>query len=420
MESNMEKKNKNNKKIAIIALALIAISAAVFVVRGHNSSKITTIAFYGIGEREANGIISEIERITPEKKFNFVKLENDKDTKAKSADKEFEKKIEDSDASLVFVKSGRNVKGAIKLAKKKSQYTRGISEEMPTSIRAAIVKDDNGLTAIPVLGDHMEIDIDMVAFRNSGMEGISTWEDIENLAVFQKRYVDFPIVFAGKDPELAMDVFGAFTEALSGTDEYESAVKIMNANSGETFNAPRLARLLTEKSDDPLFRTVLHLKNLYKKGLLNPNTFNLTKADVNAFARARIASIIIMSLDDHRNYSYEVISRFSSIYFPSKFHAGERKFVAPLTYAIPLSKDESVHNIISALVSTESQEKVSSSTGLAPVLSHSRTPDKQASDVRRWVAATDAPLSGFSKDTNLTKTQQIQLVAELAALITAK
>ena len=108
MESNMEKKNKNNKKIAIIALALIAVSAAFFVVRGHNSSKITTIAFYEIGEREANGIIAEIERITPEKKFNFVKLENDKDTKSKSADKEFEKKIEDSDASLVFVKSGRN------------------------------------------------------------------------------------------------------------------------------------------------------------------------------------------------------------------------------------------------------------------------------------------------------------------------
>ncbi len=413
---DMEKNKKKIIRIAGAALALLSLTVSLCKIKSNGKP---VIAFYGLSEREANGIKEEIIRLTGND-YDFAMLGAQSTSHEKSAEKEFKKQMSETNPALVFVKSGKNIDNAISFAGKKTAIAPGkINEgEMTTSIRGGIIRDKTGVKAVPLLTDHLEIDIDMVAYRNSGMQQINSWEDIEEFANLQKKYVEFPIVFAGKDAALTLDILGALTEAISGEEVYHEAVQIINEHSGKKFNAPVVAKLLTEKNGDPLNQSVKYLAKLYKTNLLHPNTFSLSKDEVKAFARVRIAPIVIMSLDDHRDTDHNTISRFSTIYFPSKFPASRRKFTAPTIYAVPLTKKFGVHNLISRLTETKSEEKLSSATGLAPVLSHCRTPDKQADDVRYWIAGTDTPLSGLSNDTNLTKMQQAQLVAELATLIT--
>ena len=419
-EKNGVKKSSRTKKAAFIAAGVLVAAAAAFSVYKAVPKGPSTVVLYDLNEREEKAISDSIRKVADEKSVSILSLKSDAKTDEKTADKEFEKAVKKSGASLVFVKSGLKAEKAVSMAKDGSELSAGTINigEMTTSMKGAVKADKKGVKAVPTIFDNMEIDIDIGALRNSGMAGIATWDDIEKLAGFQKRYVENPIVFAGKDAELALDIFGALTEAMSGADEYKNAVEIVNSHSGADFNAARVARLLTEKSDYPLYKSVLYLSKLYKQGLLHPNTFNLEKNDVKAFAKARIASIIFMSLNDHRAFDPKVISRFTSIYFPSEFSGENRKFTAPVTCAVPLKKDKAAKSIVESLVTTEEQERLSFSTGLAPVLARCRTPDRQSSDARHWVASTDTPLSGLSADINLTKPQRTQLVNELAAIVT--
>ncbi len=411
---------KKNQKILIIAPAVMVLFILLFAFIKNIKGSKTTIAFYNLNEREANGLQEEIIRLSGEKAFSFARLEGEDGFKEKHADREFKKKLQEVNASLVFVKSDFLAQSAASFAKKKSEIKESELniDGMTTSIRAAVKKNARGVTAVPLLTDNLEIDIDFSAFRNSGMKAISTWKDIEDFAIFQKRYVDYPIVFAGKDEKLTLDIFGALTEAFDGTEEYERAVEIISENSGKSFNAPKVAELLAAKKSGPLYQSVRYISKLYKSGLLHPNTFTLSKTDIKAYAKARIASVVFMTLDDHRDFDTNVISRYSSIYFPSDSPASKRNFSAPLTYAIVLENNSSIKNLVSRLTQNDSEERLSLSTGLAPVLARCHTPDKQSDDVRYWVAATNTPLSGLSSDSKLTKLQQKQLAAELVALAT--
>ncbi|MBR1715704.1 MAG: hypothetical protein IJ717_12270 [Treponema sp.] len=419
-EENGVKKNSRAKKAAFIAAGVLVAAAAAFSVYRAVPKGPSTVVLYDLNEREEAAISDSIRKVADEKSVSIVSLKSDAKTEEKTADREFERALKKSGASLVFVKSGLKAEKAVSMAKDGSELDDAKLNigEMTTSMKGAVKAGKEGVKSVPVIFDNMEIDIEITALKNSGMAGIAGWDDIEKLAVFQKRYVENPIVFAGKDSELALDIFGALTEAMSGADEYRNAVEIINSHSGADFNAARVARLLTEKSDNPLYKAVLYLSRLYKQGLLHPNTFNLEKNDVKAFAKARIASIIFMSLNDHRTFEPKVISRFTSIYFPSEFSGDRRKFTAPVTCAVPLKKDKAAKSIVESIVTAEEQERISFATGLAPVLARCRTPDLQSSDARHWVASTDTPLSGLSADTNLTKAQRAQLVNELAAIVT--
>ena len=418
-EENGVKKSARTKKAAFIAAGILVAAAAFSVYKAVPKGP-STVVLYDLNEREEAAISDSIRKVADEKSVSIVSLKSDAKTDEKTADREFEKAVKKSGASLVFVKSGLKAEKAVSMAKDGSELDDAKLNigEMTTSMKGAVKAGKEGVKSVPVIFDNMEIDIEITALKNSGMAGIAGWDDIEKLAVFQKRYVENPIVFAGKDSELALDIFGALTEAMSGADEYRNAVEIINSHSGADFNAARVARLLTEKSDYPLYKSVLYLSKLYKQGLLHPNTFNLEKNDVKAFAKARIASIIFMSLNDHRAFEPKVISRFTSIYFPSEFSGDRRKFTSPVTCAVPLKKDKAAKAIVESIVTAEEQERISFATGLAPVLARCRTPDLQSSDARHWVASTDTPLSGLSADINLTKPQRAQLVNELAAIVT--
>ena len=69
------------------------------------------------------------------------------------------------------------------------------------------------------------------------------------------------------------------------------------------------------------------------------------------------------------------------------------------------------------MISKEGQEKLCAQTGFAPVLAQCKTVDRQADDARYWVAATNPPLQGLSRDITLTAEQKEDLSKSIQAAV---
>ncbi len=436
---------KRTKIFSIICGAFILIAATtIFLFLTKVRKTVPAISFYGLPKVQVDAIKTQLEEISKKENISFEYLELDQA-------KPLEQQISFvNKPSLLFVDGGENLRQALDKADSKSGkigFVSSITNEMTSSIRQKahfatnankkndeVPKNDGAqnsdsdsefapetlVTALPILSSHFEIDIDFSAFKSSGLSAIATWEDLETFARIEKRTKDFPIIFAGKDAELFADLLGTITEAFYGLEDYNKAAELLCIKDGEKFNATRIAKRLTEDSNAPFSKPISFLNDWYKKGLIHKDVFALSKNDVRAFLKARLASVAFMSLDDHREYDTKVISRYASIYFPSPRNAGERNFVAPVTYAVPFESREEISQLCSELVSAESEEILARQTGLAPVLNHCRTPDKQASDARYWVAASGVPLEGLSKEAKLTHEELAQVMAELAEMVKAK
>lgn len=400
-------KSANSKKYVIVSAIFIAILAAIslfiFLLPRDYS-----IAFYRIEDQQRQGIISVIDSLGIKQKITYITYDSDKSLKEQIP---LTKKPD-----MIITISGFALDSAIDRASGNASLSDSLSTGMTSSIRSAIRSQNGKITALPFLSSHMEADIDLREFQNSETKQINSWRDVEKFMKEQKKRKDSPMIFAGGTPEFMLDFMGAFAESLDGIDSYNQAVKILTDNS-EKFNPLRVAIRLCDEPDSPFATSIKHLKGWYKQGFMHPGTFSMTKNDVEGFASSALSSVLFMSLENHRSMSQNAISRYTSIYFPSERSANSRIFTGKTYFAIPLKKSNTSAIIAEGLVNNDIQEKLSRTTGLAPVLAQCRTPDKQSNDARYWIAATSAPLPGISNEVYLTKEQKTALAAELAARI---
>jgi len=411
---NIVKKFLSDKKtVCISACTLFALILFVVI---FNLLKPPVIAFYGIEESTKNSIIKTIDdwNNSINLKYKYKTLDSSKTLESQA--------YSVKNCTILFTVSGAAVKKASSLAHKKSYISKSPFSEMTSSIRSsAITNEENTrVIAMPLLSDHFEIDIDLGAFNRSKLRSIATWNDIEKFLSVESKITKNPLIFAGKDAPTALDLYGALVEAFDGTAEYLKAVEMIEKNKNESWNPPLLAETLCDDYNSPLYSTVDNLSKWYQKGLLNKESFNLTKNDVNEFLKARLASSVFMSLEQHRKVDNATIERFSSIYLPSQKSAGERNFTAKIIYAVPQKKNADFTKMIMYLLSTQGQEQLSRNTGLAPVLAHCKTPDRQSDDARYWIAATNTPLAGLSREVDLTLEQKQDLAKEIGAKIKVK
>ena len=418
---NMKKQNKKadkksvsffktNKKIlaGTLAALLLALAAAAIIV--FSPSKNFTVAFYRIDDSQRKGISEVITNIAKEKNIavKFLQYES-------------EKSLEDQipiakKPAVIITQAGFALETALDKASPKALLSSEISQGMTSSMRSGIKEKDGLITAIPFLSSHFEVDIDLNEFRNSNTKQVNTWNDVEKFMREQKRKKDSPMIFAGGNPDSFLNLMGAFAESIDGAQSYYDASQILKDNQ-KNFNAVRVAQKLCDEPDSPLATSVKLLKSWYKLGLIHQGAFSLQNTDVEAFASNRLASVLFMSLEEHRATATKTISRYSSIYFPSEHGANSRIFTGKTYYAVPMIKSKKAAEIIAALLSVQSQECLSRVTGLAPVLAQCRIPDKQAEDARFWVAATTCPLAGLSSEVYMTKKQKEALSAEIASRI---
>ncbi|MBQ8013857.1 MAG: hypothetical protein IJ257_05630 [Treponema sp.] len=400
----------NAKKIffcSAVILALLVTAGLIFIL---SPSKHYTVAFYKIPDQQKQGITSTLEKIASEKKITLKYITYDSEKSLKSQLPIAKK------PQLLFTLGGRPLEDALEKVSSKTKIQAELTQGLTSSMKSAIKREEDNIKALPLLSSHLEVDIDLNEFRNSDIKQINTWKDVERFMNEQKKRKEAPMIFAGGNSALMLDIMGAFAESIDGVSSYNQAVKILKDNE-KNFNPVRTAIKLCDEPDSPLATTVEQLKNWYQKGLLHPGIFSFQNSDVEAFASSRFSSVLFMTLESHRAARQNTISRFTSIYLPSEHSPNSRIFTGNIYYAIPLSKSKNSTLILKELMSPACQESLSRSTGLAPVLAQCRTPDKQADDARYWIAATEAPLPGLSNEIYLTKEQKNALASEISARI---
>ena len=401
---------KKRNIILIISIVVLLVVGSVVGITVFNKHKTTqndtlTIAFYDTNTSIKDALTTLIQDFgqTNEKSISFYKIDGQS---------ELSEQIQKNKIDLVIAPAGYAVKKVVAVAPEKASAPEQSLTQMFSTMRQSAISKDKKLLGVPLVFDNLEIDIDLSEFYSSGMQSIATWKDIEEFAQGQKQKLDYPVSFAGADPVFLLDLLGALCEAFDGIDAYNNAARILNQDVlYSTFDAKETAARLFFGDDAPLTNSINFLKEYSKKAYLTPSSRQLRHTDINSYIQQRVTHVFFSTLSIHRTYDTKSIERFSSIYVPSQERPTQRHFTATTTYAVPVntSKKDLTDNLITFLVSKETQEKLSQMTGLAPVLANCSTADKQADDARFWIAATATPVAGLGHEAPFTKQQLEQL-----------
>ena len=419
--SNMKKKNVIIVMLVCCCL-ILGIAGSIFGLKHYRNKKEIddrkiNIGFYELNQSQQQIFTQIVQDICSQNELtvNFYTIEKEQD---------YPKEIKDKKINLILTPAGFAVQKAVDAAAKDVSIPADTTSGMFTSMRQAVIQNDGAIKAIPLIFDNLEINIEISAFKMSGLERIATWEDIEKFAQIEiaREEIDSPISFAGAEPAFLLDLLGALGEAFDGYDAYNQAAQILKdavdaKKTGQDFNASAVAKKIFIDPDAPLPYSMYYLKQLVKKGYITTASKQLIHTDINSYIQQRVTKAFFTSLSVHRTYDVKAVSRFSTIYFPSKSAANQRHFTATITYAVPLTTNANLSVLIEELLSAQAQETLSQQTGLAPVLANCRTPDQQADDARYWVAATNPPVAGLSREAELSDAELKSLGDEVRALV---
>lgn len=407
----------NFKSIILIISAFLLILFSALILLVSISSKKPVAAFYGISERNQKQIVSVLQTTHTRKNkkslpFEIVSL--DSSISLERALKKSKK------ADLLFIEGGLNKNYAEKLSEKKSG---GISVSllngMTSSIKQLVEEKKQKIYSVPLLIDNYELDVNLEKFYASNIKQLNVLSDLEKLAKVTKSSTPSPIVFAGADDERLINFFGALIEAVSGSETLNSArTKISNKIAEGKVSQNDFYDLLTglTGSRGELNDTFKILKNWQNQGLLPKNITSITTKDITAFLQADLSTAAFMTLSDHREIERDIISNYSSVYYPAVQQNIPRSFTSPVIFAVPLSKDKVSQKAVYKL-SDELQTKLSAATGLAPVQANCPVPDVQADNVRYWVAASGTPVTPLAQSLFVSKQQQNSFAEALRSLL---
>jgi hypothetical protein len=373
------------------------------------------IGFYSINSETREAISLAIDSVQKETERNFKTLVYSTEV---SLQQQLQK-VKQPD--ILFLFNGESNQYPQQLAdKKKTSLPGKIISDMPGSVKNIATKITDGtITGVPLLLDHYEVAIDRMVLGLTGTQTINSWADIEAFA--QKALesgIIAPIVFAGQDDRQLLDITGALAESLAGSQAWQTASEKILAASGDAAYSGILADLSND-ANAPLYATIQKLAAWYTQGILGHQTFSLTPNDVRNYMDAGLSAIVIMPLSMHRTVRNDTISRYSAIFFPSEIPTSARHLAAPVIMAIPLSKKAFTQDILTALTKNDIQEVLARSSGLAPAQANSNVADRQADDVRYWVAATNAPLPALSEAAFTNDARRSACVKALRNLILA-
>lgn len=392
----MDKKINLPKLLLFTTAGIVIFIALVLAVLAIASRK-PTAAFYGISERNQKNIVTVLQTTHKRRNkkslpYNVVTL--DSSVSLQKALKKVRK------PTLLFINNGLNADYAASLAAKKGHgLEKSVLSGMTRSVVQTAIFSKGKVIAVPLLLDNYEIDISNLKFKPSDIESVNTLEDLEILAKKSKSSTMAPIIFDSSNDENFLNIFGAFVEAVSGREKYESAVeKIKQSIAVGKSSRQAFISLLTELSavDGEFYETVNLFKKWVQMGILPKNYLKFHSKDVNAYMLGgNINAVVIMSLSAHRSTERAVISKYSSRFIPALTTREDRSFTAPVTYGIMLKKNKIAKHSLE-LLAGELQNQLSIKTGLAPVLAQCGVPDRQSDDVRYWVAATEKPSTPLS------------------------
>lgn len=370
-----------------------------------------TIAVYGLEPYQASALKTELESpSSPLKTKVNVQIYN--------SEAPFPQHISSfSKPAMIITTAGYGANEAVKLSSRKAFVPSAAVSELTSTMKNSVIRENELIKALPILSDHLEMDINTSAFKSSDVKFINTWNDVEAFFSSQKNSEKMTLSFAGLDGKFLLTLLGGISESIDGRDSYLQAKKILQEAGKKSFNAEELAEKLCSNHDSPFISSIKMLNRWYKRGYISEANYKNQQSDIlNLIERQQTASLFL-TLSQHRNAGKR-ISDFSSTYIPSERTADQRIFTGSTVYAVPLNKSKKTLELSQALTSREVQEKISRATGLAPVHSSCHTSDKQADDVRYFIAATKQPFAGLGQEIYLTSEQFRLLAKEILKKIT--
>lgn len=405
-------KKKSLILISIICICVLAaVTGIIFGVRASKADKTLTLGFYNTTDSIQKALTKLVQDYADKNEKNIAFYNFDSESS-------FYEQIKKHKVDLIFAPDGYAVKNSVSAATEGAGFSDiNLSGLFSTMVGSTKIKDKK-YSAIPLIFDNFEINIEVSAFKMSDMKAIATWKHIEEFSQIQKDKIDYPISFAGAEPVFLLDLIGALAEAMEGKEAYDKAAEILiqAANSGD-FDAKEVVNKLFINPDAPIPYSMYYLQQYVRKGYITPAAQYLKHTDINFYIQQRVTNLFFTTLSLHRTYETKAIERFSSIYVPSKARPEQRHFTANITFAIPVSKKADNEALVQELISTASQASLSQLTGLAPVLANCPTPDKQSDDARFWIAATSTPVAGLGHEAAFTEEELQQLSLEINQML---
>ncbi len=273
-----------------------------------------------------------------------------------------------------------------------------ITSQLPSAIRAAGVFENKNI-GTPLLLDHFELASNRAIFQARALGYPATLQEFLDSAVSLKKSGTWPILCAGAEDQDLLLLLGSLIESRSGPEAWEKTVAGLRA-----------ANDFTEALSDPFLQDALgELRRWRSERLIHPEWLRITRADILGFMENDQAVMVLFPLSFHRAIANRTIERFETLFFPTARLSSPRSLTAPALLAIQLKTGRRTvegPRLLETLVSPAFQKRLSAATGLAPVNSIAETADKQASDVRFWVAASGRPLpdigsAAFSEQTRI-------------------
>jgi hypothetical protein len=340
---------KNSTYSAGIGFALLAIAAGVLVLFFIPHK--TVIAFYNVPEISVQAItaLSQDGSLSGNSKFLVRILDP-----ALSPAAQLQKRPK---VDLLFMEDG---KAARELAEQTFPPSEAVRMLMPSAMRRSGANETR-VYGLPLLLDHFEVAYDRNVFRQTGLSEPKTLDSLLFFARKTKTATRWPIICAGA--QIGQLQNGVTFKDLLVNTEFKSAL--------DTLVAWR------------------------KSGLLHSEWFRMKNDDVIRFMEKNYAAIVLIPLSTHRTVPMRIIEQFDTIPFPGAGQANARAYTSPVLLGIlPLQKkqNQAAGDFLYNLAKNDGQKRLSGMTGLSPVNSTAETQDKQASDVRLWVASAQKPM----------------------------
>ena len=365
------KKRKNPNNTKALKLAVIIIAAAVVIALGvtliktvvnkKRSDKTVRVAFYGLSGEYCD-ILKE--QIPVEEGINLVY-----------------EILPEGIIDLGTVKDKYDLffswKGEVTEALEEA------SEDIPAKILEVIPSSLQNKKCVPVVLDNCELAYSKSVVEKTGGNMPSNFPLFLKYISDSRSYVFSPFFCNGADDRVFTAFIGNIIEAIGGVKAYKMFVD--EIRKGSDFDTI----MDLELTDGQLtLRKVLDsLKEWPDSGFTHPNWYSAYGNDLLYFAQEDHVAVFYTYLHEHRKIQYDVISKFEAFIMPPASSTVEYGVMAPAVSVMLFSDNSNAKRYVQELFTQEAQEELSTKTKLAPVHLRAQAYDKQADDVRYWVAA---------------------------------
>ena len=325
------------------------------------SSSTATIAFYGLDQNLENMLTVHFQKLCEQTGRNF-KFQHIDDTANISV-------WQLKNYELVIMKNGKS-------AELLSEHALELPENLFAAVPNSLSADR---TRLPFLLDHYETSFYKTVQNSLNLQLPENYAQLKDYLKAERSssLVENPLICAGRDDDELLGFISNTALTLSGSDSYLKIAEDLSETDGKQI-------------PDSLKTVLDEIKNMQNEGLIMKNWYDVTIKDIlEYYFKERKTGIYHMSLSLHRKVEHLYIKYYKTTDFPAQKGTAKKAITGSQICAFAMNDRFGGIELLSALISSASQEELSDRTHLAPVNKKCGAFDAEADDVRYWAASSD-------------------------------